>query len=91
MSRTIYKYTLEIVDNQSIEVPTGAEFLTVQIQHGKLCVWAIVDPSRRTEFEHFFIVGTGHPIPSLETLQHLGTVQLAGGSLVWHVFRAIKS
>jgi hypothetical protein len=49
----------------------------------------------------FYIVGTGHPlpealrkqapdpftrVPASESVDYVGTVQHAGGSLVWHVF-----
>lgn len=89
--RTIYKYALKVTDTQEIRMPAGAEFLTAQMQHGRLCVWAIVDPSRKDELEYFIICGTGHPLPDKPRfLQYLATVQDAGGSLIWHVFRAIK-
>lgn len=95
--RTIYKYPLEITDQQAIEVPAHAEFLTAQMQRTsiledrKLYVWAIVDTANLKEIEHFFIVGTGNPMPEKpKLLQHLGTVQEEDGWLIWHVFRAIK-
>jgi hypothetical protein len=88
--RTIHKYTLALVDGfQQIEVPAGAEFLTVQMQRGKVCVWAIVDTDRLNEIEYFCIVGTGHPLADKPKFVHyLGTVQQ--DTLVWHVFRAVK-
>jgi hypothetical protein len=89
--KTIYKYTLELADHQTIEVPADAEFLTAQMQNGKLCVWAIVDTDNLTEKEYFVIVGTGSGMPDRpKILQFLGTVQQAGGALIWHVFRAVK-
>ena len=100
--KTIYKYILEPVGAQTLQIPSGAEFLSVQMQHGNLCLWAIVDPEKLLENEYFVIVGTGHPVPEKpKYLQYLGTVQQAArlknlfpehadGALVWHVFRAIK-
>jgi hypothetical protein len=89
--RTIYKYTLNIDSHQAIEVPSGAEFLSAQIQNGKVCVWALVDPNAKKELELFIIAGTGHPFPEQpKQFQFLGTVQQAGGALVWHIFRAVK-
>jgi len=32
--KTIWKYTLEITDQQFVEVPDGSELLTVQMQNG---------------------------------------------------------
>ena len=91
MSRKIYKYPLELLDEQTIEIPAHAEFLTVQMQYGKLCVWAIVETNNLNEKEYFLIRGTGYRMPDRpEHLQYLGTVQQDGGALIWHVFRAIK-
>lgn len=86
--RTIYKYELAIVDRLSVDMPEGAVVLSVQTQHEALCVWAIVDPDRSTARYHFRIVGTGYPADDLarENLSYVGTAQMAGGNLVWHVF-----
>ena len=87
--RTIWKYTLNITDRQTVSMPVFAEILTVQMQGGSLCLWAIVESDRNLEQREFLIFGTGNPIPEQFCLhQHIGTVQVGGGVLVWHVFEA---
>jgi len=89
-SRKIYKYILEVTDEQIKELPAGAEFLHVGIQGSypsSIQLWAIVDPSADPEQRRFIIHGTGHPVArSLHASAHIGTVITPGGHLVWHVF-----
>jgi hypothetical protein len=84
-SRRIWKYKLRITDEQSIEMPTGAQFLSVQFQDGDLCMWALVDLDEPMHRHRFYVVGTGNPMPRGATY-HIGTVQQPGLHLVWHVF-----
>jgi len=45
----IYKYTIEITDKQIISLPglTGySSLLHFEFQGGKLCLWALVDPTQ---------------------------------------------
>lgn len=84
--KRIYKYPLAITGLQSVPLPVGAEILTVQMQGDSLCLWALVDAkvvsvTRRT----FEVFGTGHDMDT-NPRTYLGTVQQAGGALVWHVF-----
>ena len=89
MARVIFKYPLKLTDTQLVEIPEGAERLTVQLQRDTICLWAIVDIRKQNEVRTVHIVGTGHPVPD-GFLEFLGTVQMAGGSLVWHVFMEVK-
>lgn len=83
----IFKYPLEIVDHQQIEMPVGAKVLSVQEQNGQLCVWAKVDDACLSkEKRDFWISGTGHPCDH-DVDGFIGTVQQYGGNLVWHVFQ----
>ena len=82
---TIWKFELGITDEQTVHIPTGAGLLCVQMQHGVLCLWAMVDPDRPTQPVLIRILGTGHEIKSCPG-EHLGTVQQQGGALIWHVF-----
>lgn len=43
--KKIYKYRIEVTDDQNIEMPVGAKILTVQTQNGVPCIWAMVDPN----------------------------------------------
>lgn len=88
MKKTIWKFTLEVKDIQTLDMPKGAEILTVQFQetHGQL--WALVDPEAEIEERDIEIFGTGNPIHCDMglTRQYIGTYQMHGGNLVWHVF-----
>lgn len=89
------KYTLEVTDEQELMLPFGAEILSVQFQkdhnqRDKLRLWALIDDTS-THFQHrkIRIVGTGNPIDE-HPGKFIGTVQEAGGQLIWHIFDATK-
>ena len=86
--KTIYKYKIEVKDDQNIMMPEGAKVLTVQAQHGEPCVWAEVDPEQTfTTFRRFVTVGTGrHPIADIDTLHYVGTYQLVNGNFIGHLY-----
>jgi hypothetical protein len=100
MTRKVFRYRVELTDEQVIAMPEGAEILSVARREGSRVVlgvgsheavemWALVDPTAPTEQRRFRVAGTGHPLPSAETLMFLGTVQVAQGQLVFHVFEVI--
>lgn len=73
-------------DYSDVDMPVGAQILTVQFQEGSgACIWALVDPQRSIERRRFRIAGTGHPIND-PLLHYLGTFQMMGGALIFHVF-----
>lgn len=86
--KKIYKYTLEVEDEQQIEMPEDAEMLSVQIQNGSICVWAIVDTASHVpvHLQKFYVRGTGHETKGVEDKIFLGTIQMQGGALIFHVF-----
>lgn len=84
----VFKYTLKVTDEQTIEIPSPADLLTVQIQHGMPQLWAIVDENTKTRPITLLTVGTGNPMPD-NYRKYLGTYQLSGGALVFHVFESI--
>ena len=68
---TVYKYALQVTDEQQITVPSGA----------------LVDPrhqerERITIYTH----GTGNPIELAHCKSYVGTYQLEDGFLVFHIF-----
>jgi len=89
----IWKYQLEDEARQVIMMPSGAEILSVQQQHGDLQLWAMVDPYVPKQMRVFEIFGTGTTMPDLSSegraRRHLATVQVCQGMLVWHVFEII--
>jgi hypothetical protein len=94
----IFKYTIPVTDEPSVEMHKGAQIIHVDekpAQPGSnifggdnhLCIWAVVDPSEPLIQHRFVIFGTGNPIDGYEgeDLYHIGTVLMRNG-LVWHVF-----
>ncbi len=84
MTQTIYKYSLVIIDEQEIEMPMGAGIMSVQMQDGKPCLWALVDTTNSMEKRKIMIRGTGHPAEGLG--RYISTFQMCGGALVLHAF-----
>jgi hypothetical protein len=83
----VFKYQLPIEDYASVDLPIGAEILSVGYQFAQsnyLQVWARVDPKEmRIAKRRFRIAGTGHP----EAVGvFIGTVMVR--DLVFHVFHA---
>lgn len=83
--RRVFKYGLDMVDEQIIRAPREWHPLSVQLQNGQPMLWALVDDSA-LEVEHrVFVHGTGHKVnPS--AVAFAGTFQLSDMGLVFHVF-----
>jgi hypothetical protein len=81
---TIYKYPLTD-DVQSFDIPKDAEILCLQVQNDVPCIWALVDTDKPKVKRHFEIRGTGDSVPPFR-VSYIGTYQLNGGRLVFHVF-----
>ena len=99
---TIYKYDLALTDRQTLQLPAGAEILSVQEQEAwlyehrstpanqrTLQLWALVDTKAPVTPRHFTIAGTGNPLTNQVILRHIDTVVMARGSLVWHIFEVL--
>jgi hypothetical protein len=84
--KTIWKFPLEVTDVQTVRMPRGARILCVQVQSGVPCLWAEVDPKAETELRTLRIYGTGHPMAEGEQRNYVGTFQLVGMGLVFHVY-----
>ena len=88
--RKIYKYPLEITDTQEILMPQGSRVISVAVQNGILCCWAIVVANSVDILEPVMIriYGTGNPMDDRD----LGTEERFIGTVlmppfVWHVFQ----
>lgn len=79
---------MDVNDEQSFDIPSDSKILCVQVQHGVPCIWVLVDPNVSKERKKIMIYGTGHPIT--EDGQYIGTFQVLGGSLVFHVFEGVQ-
>lgn len=86
--RRIWKYQVIPERAISIEMPLGAQVLTVQAQRDEINVWALVDPEAPRVWRRFRLIGTGHIIQD-GALQYIGTFQLDCGALVFHLFEEV--
>ena len=82
----IWKFPLELADHQKIKAPFNMGPLSVQMQNGVPCLWAIVDPAMGETLHNVWIHGTGHEVDPLVAGHFVGTFQALNGSLVFHVF-----
>ena len=80
----IHKYPLKVADHQEIDMPLGARILCVQVQGGIPCLWAEVSPESAPESRLIVTYGLGNPMGSHAA--YVGTYQLDGGSLTFHVY-----
>lgn len=87
---TIWKYSLDAEDIQTLMMPEGAQILTAQMQGNALCLWAMVNPEKAKEKREIEVFGTGHPGSDAVPRRYIGTVQMQGGALVWHIFERLR-
>lgn len=83
---TVWKFPVRVADEFSIDMPTGAKLLTVQTQGGEPCLWALVEDADPKVARKLAIRGTGHNADSLDGAAYVGTFQVMGGALVFHLF-----
>lgn len=83
--RTVWKFPFEVADHIEIQMPDGAEFLSVSLQRGQPCMWCAVIPSNVLVARYFELRGTGHAFSGTEG-EFLGTFQMMGAALVFHLF-----
>ena len=89
----IYKYTVRVpfafVGESSMEMPKGAEILSVGVQGNDIVVWARVDDEAEHVHRVVRVLGTGwHHLQTPEVSKYIGTVQFVeeGQPLVFHLF-----
>jgi hypothetical protein len=86
MTKTIYKYTIPIQDEFELELPKGAQILSVNTQYDIPQIWCLLALPVELEKRKFRLAGTGHAIEGSLNLVHIGTFQLSNGALVFHLF-----
>ena len=91
VKKKIFKYQLEVTDSQFVSMPQGSKIISVEEQSDKVVIYAIVRPLGQREEKHEIkILGTGHPVSFDENeYSFVGTVKLAGGELMFHVFERL--
>ena len=73
---TIWKYELEMVDEQTIRTPIVWNPIHVDMQDGILCLWAEVDARSTTTERTIGVYGTGHSLRDKHwQWQHLDPTQ----------------
>ena len=87
----IFKFQIPLSDVVTIEMQENAKILSVQAQNEKPYMWALVDPPARLVKRKFRFAGTGHEIThDSGKLLFIGTFQMHGGSLVFHIFEILE-
>jgi len=76
------------MNEQKIPMPDGSLILSVQVQNGIPCVWAMVDTGKPKIARTFVIIGTGQ-LCDMDSLKLIGTFQLFEGELVFHLFEKV--
>lgn len=88
--KTVYKYELSFDIRQKLELPKEAQILSVVEQRNKLVLYALVDQDKLEDKETIIvaILGTGHTTgsPFVDKCIFIGTVKMADGALMWHIF-----
>lgn len=82
----IYKYPIPVSGEFILDLPKGSKPLCVQIQQGQPQMWAAIDPMAPLVKHLFQLCGTGHDREDINPFTYLGTFQVQGGTLVFHVF-----
>ncbi len=82
--KRVFKYDAPVGYHLIIQMPRGAEILSLHVQRNVPRIWALVDPSAEIENRHFAVVATGDIAP--DGASFVGTFLLDGGDLVFHLF-----
>lgn len=80
VNKEIWKFELK----PHIQMPKGAQLLSVAVQQGVAVIWALVDPNAPRVFRELNIYMTGFPIKNPG--RFLGTILEENGTYVLHVF-----
>jgi len=71
-----------------VELPMNAQVLAVGVEpHGRVVLWAEVDPTMKSEQRAFRALNSGEALPE-NPKAYVGTVQVSRGNLpqVWHIY-----
>jgi len=90
----IWKYELEVTDDQIVSIPQNSQPMSVDVQNGQVCMWVYVeDPEQHEKRDlHIKIFGTGNhfekPGP-VHDMRFIGTFQQLNGRFIGHVFQMV--
>tara|TARA_R100000951_G_scaffold115091_1_gene122045 strand:+ start:417 stop:734 length:318 start_codon:yes stop_codon:yes gene_type:complete len=94
--RTIYKYQLKTQPctyrTEAVLMPNDAKILHVGAQGDEMFVWAEVDTERSVIGFEFEVFGTGHEMYEDMGVErnHIGSLMMHDGDLVFHVYHRIN-
>lgn len=86
--KSIYKYDLPVTDKNTLQLPVGAEVLSLIEQNNKLVLYCLI-PIYETEMEFYEVLmfGTGDKITTdLSDYTFIGTVGIHLNSVIVHAF-----
>lgn len=87
--KKIFKYILEVVDEQIVDIPLPAVILSVTEQGVHIALYVIADDDKDvpTESVELLIKGTGHSIKDdIDRYTFIDTVKLFNTNMEFHVF-----
>lgn len=88
--KTIWKFPLSDVTPIRVDMPKGAQLLTVQVQSGTPCLWAIVESENAKEARYFEIHGTGNLMYENMGVERKYISTFQQPPFVWHVFERLS-
>ncbi len=89
MKYSIWKFQLDIKDDQCIAMPEGAHILRVALQNGFPHLWAYVRVENKPVYRRFIMHGTGHGANDVDVEEYVGSFDINMSvmpPLVFHVF-----
>lgn len=85
--KTVWRFQLQLIDEQEIEMPKGAVPIKVGSMENEPCLWALVDDSLEYKKYKIYMFGTGHSIPAYLNIDYLGSSKITKfDDLIFHVF-----
>jgi hypothetical protein len=86
--KEIWKYDIRADATVVVQMPKGAQVLSVVNQNDGIVVYALVDTlEKKTEGYTFVTIGTGYEVDiNTSVYRFVGTVVTNQGKRVWHVF-----
>lgn len=88
--KVVWKYAIPIEDEFTIEMPSDAQILKIDVQAGEPQLWILVDALRINTKRYFKLVSTGHPFDD-NGYWYVGTLQLLYGAAVFHLFEKVAA
>lgn len=85
--KTIWKFTLHIADGlQKVQMPSQSIIVSVHMANEPkdVCFWAVVESINPPVTRSFYVMGTGHLLPT-SAVSYIGTAHDPEHGAVWHI------